>query len=143
MASMLVTHHLIARALKKQRTSSLNTFSFTSIVPDVVKKKTMRNMARNLRVIKLLFTITVTFFLLWTPWVIVRIVRRIVFIPQMIWTTIQGVILISTTTNFFISLNMSLEFKKTVERLLRWKADEESTSTLPEVIHVDETFDEL
>ena len=88
------------------------------MVTDLRAKKFMKRAIRNMKIIKLLITITVIFSLLWSPFVITRIVRRIIKVPQVVWTAIQLIIMISTTTNFFITMKMSAEFKKTVVSLI-------------------------
>ena len=126
---MLFTHHFIAKALKKQKITqhyeddtfgeSRSTWNEDKTMRQRRHKLAMSKMSRNLKVIKLLITITVTFVVIWSPFMMMRVVRKMVFVPHTVWTAVQGLILTSTNTNFFITLKMSAEFKKTIQLLMK------------------------
>ena len=66
-----------------------------------VRKKRQR--ARNKKVIKLLITITVLFVVLWTPFIMVRLVDHAgVKIETRIWMMTQLLAFLNTSLNFFI-----------------------------------------
>lgn len=104
-------------------------------VQAIQQVKNARAAARNFKISKLLICITAWFFFCWTPWVVLRLIRRFLGAewamtrksgrPQVgrlsstiwywIWTTAQVLLLLSTVPNFFITLLMSSEFRKTVK----------------------------
>ena len=88
---------------------------YSTTISSIEKDKIARTSFRNVRIIKLLVTVTVTFFVLWSPFIVSRISTRMNnFIPEVGWAVIQLLVLLSTTTNFFISMKMSPQFHNTV-----------------------------
>ena len=137
---MLSAHLKIAQVLRRQRvpTTSESLMSRSSKASSLISlgdisrnsthsvtiagiegRGTTRRTARNIKIMKLLAAVTIIFVLLWTPFVIGRIVREIVDVSINTWSLMQLLVLFSTVTNFFVTFKMSREFEKTVVALLK------------------------
>ena len=131
-AIMLFTHIKIATALRRtnrpmsgmssatmsQNGDTMNDTSggggYSAAVLQREADKNLKSKAKKIKIINLLLAITVTFIVLWTPFIVTRIVSKTTFVTNLVWSIIQVLVLLSTTTNFFITLKMSPEFKKTI-----------------------------
>ena len=67
---------------------------------------------RNQNVIKILITVTTSFFLLWTPFIVLRLIKAYVPIPLLMWRISQFLILVMCSVNFFVYSYMSSDFRK-------------------------------
>ena len=92
--------------------------SYSAAVLQREADKAMKSKAKKVKIINLLVAITVTFIVLWTPFIVTRIVSKVGTVSNVTWSIVQVLVLLSTTTNFFITLKMSPEFKKTVRSFL-------------------------
>ena len=95
--------------------------TYANIVQNMKTIKMRKDRLRNQKVIKMLVIITTVFAVLWAPVFVCFLVRLTIPIPKSVWKSIQGLVLASTTTNFFVFQRMSPEFKKTCASLFRFK----------------------
>ena len=94
--------------------TTTNNHAFSRTIYDRETVKMMKEHTRNLRILKLLTYITITFFVLWSPFIIGRVIGRVMYISEIPWATIQLLILVSSSINFFITMRMSPELRRTV-----------------------------
>lgn len=97
---------------EKRTTNDVNRFSRQ--IFDIETMKFMKKRARNIKIIKLLVVLTTLFFVMWTPFIISRLLRYTnVDVPPMVWKAAQLLILASAAVNFFIYARMSAVLRKT------------------------------
>ena len=83
------------------------------------KRKTGRHMRGRRKVIKILVTVTVTFFALWTPFVVIRMMMYYnLNVNVYLWKGTQLLILSSTAVNGLIYALMSPQFRRCFKQLL-------------------------
>ena len=73
---------------------------------------------RNRSVIRILVVVTATFFLLWTPFIFLRLLRIYVPVPILLWRTSQFLILVMCSINFFVYSYMSSDFRKVFQKFV-------------------------
>ena len=72
-----------------------------------------RQRQRNRKVINILLVVTLVFFLLWSPFIIIRLLRySYISVPPILWKTSQFMILTTAVVNFFIYAVMSPDLRK-------------------------------
>lgn len=109
-----------SKSYRKTSQEDADSKRYSAEVLNVIKEKAQKDISRKRKIINLLMVITITFFLLYTPFIVGRIIAKTnVELDKLTWALIQLVLFITTTTNFFITLRMSPEFKKTVKSLFR------------------------
>lgn len=118
---MLFSHSRISAHLKKHTSlkfeCSVNRPEHTPMTAQANKKASKEN-ARNKKIMTLLMYVTLIFFVLWTPYIIARLVNTTIRIPHSLFAIFQNLILASTVPNFFITLGLSKDFRNTVASLL-------------------------
>ena len=91
-------------------------------------KPEKRNYSRT-RIIHLLLVVTSTFFVLWTPFIIIRIVKfSQVDVNDYIWRASQLLMFTTTVVNIIIYALMSPLFRKAFFKILSCKGDQENSS---------------
>lgn len=85
------------------------------------KQIMLKENARNMKITKLLTIITICFFVLWTPFVVIRIAQSVMAVPELSFTVCQLFLFASSAPNFYITYAMSAVFRKTVKRLVRMR----------------------
>ena len=88
------------------------------------KNKMSKSKLRDQKITEIIMSITVLFLLLWSPYAIGQVVRRldghqVSDSAILMWSAILLAMELSTTVNFVVSLRMSKEFRTTVISLLR------------------------
>ena len=120
--AMIVSHSKITMMIKKkEKTSTIYGNSNATEAPgDIINqqaeaKKTKAH-AKNVKIIKLLITITAIFFVIWTPYIVLRLLWHFyIEIPLLLMKFVQLVIFTSTAINFFIYIKMNPQLRKTCQ----------------------------
>ena len=73
---------------------------------------------RNHRVNRLLLIVTIMFFLLWTPFVVIRMLRFYIYVPEVSWKISQFLVMVMCSINFFIYAYASPELRKTFKTFI-------------------------
>lgn len=93
-----------------------NTFKSDNIDP----RTSQESVQRRLRIIKLLATVTIVFFVLWTPFILMRILMYgDIFKNEIIWRVSQLLIFGNSGVNCFIYAFMSPAFRKAFKDLFK------------------------
>lgn len=89
---------------------------------NIKKKDDRKKNSQNMKISRLLIVITVTFFVLWSPYIITRIIIIVnpYLISNLVFSIFQLLLLASTVPNFFITLGVSKEFKTTVKNFFHF-----------------------
>ena len=134
LATLLVAHVKLLKMLIKKMDSCTSVFKCSNTVGishhctvklDCLQKNKMsKSKLRDQKITEIIMSITVLFLLLWSPYAIGQVVRRldghqVSASAILIWSAILLAMELSTTVNFVVSLRMSKEFRSTVISLLR------------------------
>lgn len=110
---ILHTHYRIFRFLRTKVSSNDNEPNLTTLQIRLRTNTIVRQRERNKKVYKLLSIVTTVFLLLWTPFMVVRLMLYAnVSFPLIIWRVSQLLLAIQAAANFFIYALASTELRK-------------------------------
>ena len=114
--------HRTGEEREKKKSSDEQEHGITKLRRALSRRKTTskyKNLRGRRKVIKILITVTVTFFILWTPFIIIRMLLYYGLpVHVYIWKGTQLLILSSTAVNGLIYALMSPQFRKCFKKLL-------------------------
>ena len=120
--AMIVSHSKITMMIKKkEKTSTIyGNSNFTEAPGDIINQqaeaKKTKARAKNVKIIKLLITITTIFFVIWTPYIVIRLLWHFkIEGPLLLMKFVQLIIFASTAINFFIYIKMNPQLRKTCQ----------------------------
>ena len=116
---LVLTHTKLANII---RSSALPTAQSVTSLPAHLHRN-----RQNRHVIRLMVMMTTTFFVLWTPFILVRLISLVgIKIPNIMYSCVQGLILLSTISNFFIYGCCNSAFRHALKMLATCRSDENS-----------------
>ena len=120
---MMVAHIKLSLLIKRSVEPSINVdrHEELSVHTREYQENIMKaRMIRNRKAIQMLVIIVGLFFILWTPLVVLRMVKYSgVEISNKIWTVSKGIALISTCANFVVYMSMNKNLRETVKSFFR------------------------
>ncbi|XP_057292502.1 neuropeptide FF receptor 2-like [Hydractinia symbiolongicarpus] len=103
----------------------------------VLQRSQQRNIKKRINIIKLFLVVTGIFFILWTPFIVIRLAKYFnTHVHVMIWRTSQLLILATAAVNWIIYALISPSFKKTFKCILAFDFNTNSTCVMNETTRV-------
>lgn len=105
---------------KQKVTAKASTASTNNLrlADNITKKQKQNTVNRRMKIVKLLVVVTTIFFVLWTPFILVRLLQYTgVHVNQMLWRASQLLIFGNTAVNCFIYALMSPAFRTSFKGL--------------------------